>query len=168
MTPRSEPVWRKVWARASSPTCTSTGRRSIRRRPFGDGIAILLLTAALSSGTGCVYLNTFYNAEQAYEEGMRLREQGGDSLSNSARAAFQRAAEKSAVVLDRHADSKYVDDALLLMGRSFSQLGRYDDASASFQRLIERFPESDLAPSARLELARSERFLGNYDAAQIA
>src|SRR5687767_772340 len=168
MTPRSETDWQKVWARVSSPTSTSTGRRSRRRRPFGDGIAILLLTAALSSGTGCVYLNTFYNAEQAYEEGIRLRAQSGDSLSTTARAAFQRAAEKSAVVLDRHADSKYVDDALLLMGRSFSQLGRYDDASASFQRLIERFPESELAPTARLELARSQRLLGDHAAAQMA
>jgi TolA-binding protein len=103
-----------------------------------------------------------------YEEGVRLRVQSGDSLSSPARAAFQRAAEKSAVVLERHADSKYVDDALLLMGRSFLQLGRYDDASASFQRLIERFPESELVPSARLELARSERLLGDYSAAQIA
>jgi tetratricopeptide (TPR) repeat protein len=124
--------------------------------------------AAHRGGPGCAYLNTFYNAEQAYDEGVRLRASAGDSLSLSARAAFQRAAEKSAVVLDRHTESAFVDDALLLMGRSFSQLGRHGDASATFRRLLERFPQSGLVPQARLELARSERLLGDFTEAQAA
>jgi TolA-binding protein len=69
-------------------------------------------------------------------------------------------------VLDRHRDSSYGDDALLLMGRGLVQLGRHADAGAAFRRLLERFPESDLAPRARLDLARSERLLGDYDAAR--
>jgi len=158
-----------AWPRASSPTSTATVARSAgRRRPRGDRIAILVLTAALTGGAGCAYLNTFYNAERAYADGVRLRAAAGDSLSLSARAAFQRAVDKSAVVLDRHTKSSYVDDALLLMGRAFSQLGRHGDASATFRRLLERFPQSELAPQARLELARSERLLGDYAEAQAA
>ena len=72
------------------------------------------------------------------------------------------------MVLDRHTESAYVDDALLLMGRSFTQLGRHADANSSFRRLLERFPESELVPWAQLELVRSERLLGDYLAAQAA
>lgn len=98
---------------------------------------------------------------------MRLRA-GADTLPARAREAFERAAEKSAVMLGRHGDSSYADDALLLMGKSFLQLGRYADASVTFRRLVERFPESDLVPEARLGLVRSDRTLGDYAGARAA
>jgi outer membrane protein assembly factor BamD (BamD/ComL family) len=72
------------------------------------------------------------------------------------------------VVLERHRDSAYADDALLLMARSLFQLGRHADASAAFRRFLERFPDSDRAAEARLGLARSERRLGDYAAARAS
>lgn len=92
----------------------------------------------------------------------------GDSLSAAARAAFQRAAEKSAIVLARHSDSKYADDALLLLGKSLYRLGSYGDAAAAFRRYITTFPDGDDLAQARLGLVRSERRGGQLQAAEAA
>ena len=80
----------------------------------------------------CAYLNTFYNARQSYDEGVRLAA-GSDSLPAAAAEAFRLAAEKSAIVLDRYPDSDYVDDALILMAESFYRLGSWGDAAASYR-----------------------------------
>ncbi|MFN2384458.1 MAG: tetratricopeptide repeat protein [Gemmatimonadota bacterium] len=170
MTRRSAPASWTASPTACSATSTSTaGRRSVRPPPAsgsapGAALAALLLLTSVS----CAYLNTLYNAQQAYDEGVRLSDAARDSLPAAARVQFERAAEKSGVVLDRYGDTRYADDALLLLGRSLLALGSHADASASFQRLIERFPESDLADAARLGLAQSERRRGDLGAAEAA
>jgi TolA-binding protein len=120
------------------------------------------------ASVGCAYLNTFYNAEQAYQEGMRLSGGESDSLPAPAREAFERAAEKSAIVLDQHGDSGYADDALLLLAQSFYQLGRHRDAATVFREYLTRFPDSDETGLARLGLVRSHRRLGDLGAAEAA
>ena len=144
-------------------------------RPARRLLPLLALLAA--NLAGCAYLNTFYNAERAYEEGVRIQSAGGaslaaassgDSLAAAARSAFQRAAEKSAIVLARHPDSKYADDALLLLGRSLQQLGSHVDAAAAFRRYLTNFPDGDDAGRARLGLVESERLAGQLQAAEAA
>ncbi len=54
------------------------------------------------------------------------------------------------------------------MGRSFMALGRYVDAAVTLRRLVDRFPDSALAPTARIELVRSLRLGEDYVAAQAA
>lgn len=125
-----------------------------------------MLLALVLTATSCAYLNTFYNAERAYSEGVRLKAGAGDSLSAPAREAFEKAAEKSAVVLSRHGDSSYADDALLLLGESLIQLGRDSDARSAFRRLLDRFPDSELAPRARLGLVRAARRMEDYTVAR--
>jgi TolA-binding protein len=93
---------------------------------------------------------------------------GSDSLPQAAREAFQSAAEKSAIVLERYPDSEYVDDALFLLGESFYRMEGWADASASYQRYVTRFPEGDHASAARLGWARAERRSGDHVAAEIA
>lgn len=98
---------------------------------------------------------------------MRLRA-GSDSLSAPAREAFERAVEKSATVLDRHGDSKYADDALLLLGRSLYELGEYGDAVLTFRQYLTRFPNGSNVGLARLGLVRAQRKQGNLNAAEAA
>lgn len=129
--------------------------------PFG------VVALALLSGVSCAYLNTFYNAQQAFKDGERLSAGKADSVpSPAAKAAYEKSAEKSAIVLRRYGDSGYADDALLLMGRSFVRLGRHGDAAVAFEKLLARFPDSEFAPRARLELARSRRIVGDPLAAR--
>jgi len=136
--------------------------RSASPRSLAAGLSVALAIV------GCAYLNTFYNAEQAYQEGMRLTGGESDSLPAPAREAFERAAEKSAIVLDRHGDSGYADDALLLLAKSFYQLGRHRDAATVFREYLTRFPDNDGVGLARLGLVRSQRRLGDLGAAETA
>lgn len=168
MTPRSAADSSTVWPRACSVTSTGTGAGWWRASgPLRRAPATLSLAAVLWGG-GCGYVNTFYNAERAYEEGVRLSAASRDSLPTPARESFERAAEKSGIILARYADSRYADDALLLLGKSLARLGRHDDAAAAFRRYLDRFPERDGVTDARLGMARSERLRGDHQAARFA
>ncbi|HET7692530.1 MAG TPA: tetratricopeptide repeat protein [Gemmatimonadota bacterium] len=167
MIPRSRTASPTGSPRACSRTSIATAARCTQRRPRADARLLVLALAALYLVPACAYLNTFYNARQAYDEGVRLSA-GSDSLSQSAREAFQSAAEKSAIVLERYPDSEYVDDALFLMGDSFFRMGSWADAAASYERYVIRFPEGEHAAAARLGWARSERRLGDTAAAAAA
>ncbi|HKY60765.1 MAG TPA: tetratricopeptide repeat protein, partial [Gemmatimonadota bacterium] len=154
------------WPRACSDTSTATaGAWWPASRALGC-IRGLLVPAAFLIG-GCGSVNTYYNAEQAFEEGERLSAGAGDSLPAEARASFERAAEKSGIILARDPGSRYADDALLLLGRSLARLERHADAVAAFRRFLERFPDSDAAAEARLRMARSERLAGDAQAARV-
>jgi TolA-binding protein len=126
----------------------------------------LLVPAAILVG-GCGSVNTFYNAEQAFEDGERLSAGTRDSLPAEARASFERAAEKSGIILARDPGSRYADDALLLLGKSLARLERHEDAVSAFRRFVERFPDSDAAAEARLRMARSERLGGDAQTARV-
>lgn len=115
----------------------------------------------------CAYLNTFYNARQAFDEGVRLSA-GSDSLPQAAREAFRLAAEKSAIVLERYPDSEYVDDALFLLAESLYRVGDWSDAAASYDRYLRRFPDGEQVGAARLGLARAKRRSGDYAAAEAS
>jgi len=166
MTPPSAPGSSTGWPRACSDTSTATAgawwpaSRALRRTRG------LLVAAALLIG-GCGSVNTYYNAEQAFEEGERLSAGARDSLPAEARASFERAAEKSGIILARDPGSRYADDALLLLGKSLARLERHQDAVAAFRRFVERFPGSDLAAEARLRMARSERLGGDAQTARV-
>ena len=68
-------------------------------------------------------------------------------------------AERAVAVLDRletdHAGSFFLDRALRLQAQAYERdLGDADAAAARYDRLLERFPGSPLAPEARAELRR--------------
>jgi TolA-binding protein len=165
MTPPSAPGSSTGWPRACSVISTATAGgwwpASRALRPVRSLVAPAILLAA------CGSVNTFYNARQAFEEGERLSAGDRDSLPAAARAAFERAVEKSGIILARDPGSRYADDALLLLGRSLARLERHADAVLAFRRFVESFPESEAAAEARLRMVRSERLAGDAQAARV-
>lgn len=106
-----------------------------------------LLAAIVLLGAGCAYYNTFYNAKNFYREGLKLKEQNQHS---QAKAKFDKAIEKSALVIKRWPKSRWVDDALFLVGTSYYQEGQYSKAIRHFDQLGLAFPNSGLVPEAEL------------------
>jgi len=116
-----------------------TTSRPPPRRParvqgaLGALLAVLLVTS-------CAYFNTFYNAKAEFRKAESERKNapvgGGD-------AAYQKCIEKCQSLLRYYGKSKYVDDALFLIGMSRYQRGEYIQARASFEDLAERFPKSE-------------------------
>lgn len=94
------------------------------------------------------YYNGFYNARQAFQEGqqsltqsnkpverdtyMSLFAESGSSSGN----LFQEAIEKSADLLRNHPQSKWADDALLLIGKSYFYQENYVGAEQKFREVI--------------------------------
>ncbi|MGY8809093.1 MAG: hypothetical protein ACKVLG_04000 [Fidelibacterota bacterium] len=81
----------------------------------------------------CAYFNTFYNAEEHYNIAEKIRIQSlGDSLPARAIQEYGKAIEKSDKVLADYSDSDYVEDAMLLKGKSHFFRREYDSAKEVF------------------------------------
>jgi outer membrane protein OmpA-like peptidoglycan-associated protein/TolA-binding protein len=106
-----------------------------------------LLAAIVLLGAGCAYYNMFYNAEVSYREGMKLKEQNQNS---QAKPKFDKAIEKSALVIQRWPKSRWVDDALFLIGASYYEEAQYDKAIRGFDQLSLAFPNSGFVPRGEL------------------
>lgn len=156
-----------------------------RKIIFLVGIAVMPLLA------GCAYYNTFFNAKRAFEDAERARAQAGSrdrTDTQPARAAtsrvsqpspsrasartgsdaqlYRRAIEKSAKVLAYYPDSKYIDDALLLMAKSYYRLGEYNPALRKCEELLEAFPGGKHATEAQYWRGLSLWQLARYDEAE--
>ncbi len=58
-------------------------------------------------------------------------------------------------VVTRFETSAYVDDALFLRGQALGMMeGKREDSRRVFEELVQRFPESELAPHAQFELGK--------------
>ncbi|MEX0821028.1 MAG: tetratricopeptide repeat protein [Rhodothermales bacterium] len=150
-------------------------------------LLLLLLVAA----TGCgrmsflgqrfdnftAYYNTFYNAEQAYEGALSAMEGVSEEIDRSRYIAvfggpsrsggnvgFQNAIDKCADVLREHPRSKWVDDALLLIGKSYLYQENYIGAEQKFREVVEM--NTGLEDEARIWLARTLIAAGAYDDAR--
>ncbi len=115
---------------------------------------ILILTISSVYIFQCAYYNTFYNAKQAYKRGLEAvknsRNAGSSSSGGQGNGDFQRAIEKASKVLEIHSKSKYVDDALLLLGKSFYFTDQHEEALRKFDELKSNFPESNLVAEGEL------------------
>ncbi len=151
------------------------------------GIVFLLL---ILIGSGCkapdfigrrygnftAYYNGFYNAERVFESGFRNLNRTNQLVDRnhylplfvkttgaSASREFEDAVLKSADLLREHPDSKWVDDALLLIGKSYYYQENYVGSTQKFREVIEL--ESKLEDEGRFWLARSLITSGAFESA---
>lgn len=115
-----------------------------------------LFFAILMIISGCVYYNTFFNAEKYFDEAQAMALKDNDQPSANAVQNYNKTIKKCGIVLTDYKDSKYADDALYLMARCFYYIGRNStQAIKHFEELIEFYPESEFIPDAKLYIARS-------------
>ena len=98
---------------------------------------------------GCAYFNTFYNAEQYFEEAEKLRlEKDGGIIPISAMDKYGKTIEKSNKVIQEFPDSRYVQEARLLMSKARYYRTDYDMAIADLRVIIKNGPNK-LSEEAR-------------------
>jgi len=126
-----------------------------------------VLTAVAAVLAGCAYFNTFYNASVYFNKGYEVvkKDKEGKADSN-AKANFQKSIEKSFTLVRDYPKSKYVDDALLLMGKSYYYREEYARAERKFFELAMNFPGSEMVPEARLWHAKTQLAMEEYEAAE--
>jgi tetratricopeptide (TPR) repeat protein len=122
------------------------------------------------------YYNTYHNAEEAFTEGVQSLETDQQPVDRTAYLTlflqpatggggqnFERTIDKSASLLRNHPNSKWVDDALLLIGKSYFYQQNYVGAEQKFEEVMAL--ETRLEGEARFWLARTLGATGRYEAA---
>jgi TolA-binding protein len=143
--------------------------------------------AGLAATMSCAYFNTLYNAEKKYKDAQKAEratapaqaqqmvDEEGNVVTTTRQTAAVPAGQNAQVyedvitrckhVIARYPDSKHVDDAMLLIGKSLFALQRYDECVAALDSLTTRYPKTDLTQDAEFlkgkALVRGE----HYDAA---
>lgn len=116
---------------------------------------------------GCAYFNTFYNANKLFNEAEKLRTEKGGSEERAA-PQYDACIKKCLDLLRYHPNSKYVDDALYMIGVSHFHRGEYVQAQASFRDLLEGHPESDFAERALFHMGLASLAMGDRGGAASA
>ena len=120
---------------------------------------------------GCVYFNTFYNAEKYFKEGMKTIEETaieeGDDIPSKAKTQLEKAIHKCNIVIDEFPDSKYIDDAYYIIGKAGFYRSEYTRALKSFNILIEDFPESEFVNESKIWRAYTQFKLGELDSSKF-
>ena len=113
-------------------------------------LAIAIVLAA--SACGCAYFNTFYAAKKNFEGAEMQRKQQVDdpeARANAAQAAmYDKAIQGATRIVVEYPKSKWVDDAILMIGRSQLAKGDYTSAQEKFDELNTNFPGSELRDQA--------------------
>jgi TolA-binding protein len=114
--------------------------------------------AAVVAAPGCAYFNTLHNARAKYDEAQDIKETADperERISNREETLYDEAIEKAAKVVKYYPDSKWVDDALLLMGKAAFESGEYSTAARKFDEILSIYPNSDLVPETLLLKGRT-------------
>lgn len=121
------------------------------------------------------YFNTFYNAIQNYDEAyedyeMRILPKYNEQidsiyqhipLSQEAIDKFTKAIEKASKVMQFHKSTAFMDQAVLLIGKSYFYLGDYLKAERKFNEFLSKLGTSSLYNEAVLYHARTQFRLNN-------
>lgn len=146
--------------------------------------AILFLVFTLQ---GCAvgdfigaYFNTYYNAQRAFSEAeAEVLSQQDPKLAGkaflppftvpgSAKTKFVSVIEKCSKLLQYHPESNLVDDALMMIGKSYYYQNEHEKAERKFRELIDGYPESNLTLEARQLLVNTLYRMGNKQAARTS
>lgn len=156
----------------------------MRRRHLISGFVIAAGIAILISG--CAYFNTFYNAKRKFSEAENDNRnrptpaqsqspaqpqspgsppRGGIQRDVRSPEKYRKVIETCSKLLEFYPKSRWVDDALYLMGVSYYRLGELDRADRKFTELVTIFPKSEHVAEAILFHARSLGEQGKRDEA---
>lgn len=115
------------------------------------------------------YFNAYYNAERLFGEAedeaitFRLAQRGqpvtpgtpAQALPGNTRTKFTQVIDKCSSILSFHETSALVDDALLLIGKSYFYQAEYLKAERKFEELLAQYPDGPLTMETELWLLRS-------------
>ena len=142
---------------------------------FKDRIFLLLPLLIFLSGCGVwenftTYFNLYYNADELYTKiEKQILDQKKDLFSiepptipPAANADVQKLIEKCSAILQFSPNSSYVDDALMMLGKSFYYQKNYLKSQKKFEELIASDPDGEYALESRLWIGKCDMRLRNY------
>lgn len=136
---------------------------------------VFLISITLVTLQCTAYLNTFYNAEQAFlqanTEHMKIMRHYPDSILTTPSASistnYERAIEKSLKVInDFQKNQKWKDDALFLIAKSYFYKRSMPKAILRFKELQQQHPNSPFIPETYVYLGKAYIEEGNLSKAE--
>jgi TolA-binding protein len=116
----------------------------------------LFLICLLAVGVaGCAYFNTLYNAKSKFRKAKEIPVAKDGEITRQQESIYEEVIKKCEQLITGYPDSKWVDDAILLIGKAFYEKQDYDEAIRKFNELKENFPESDLNAEGQYYLSKS-------------
>ena len=122
------------------------------------------------------YFNGYYNAKSLFNDaedeiktaallarGKEVPAGQANQIPGTAKLKLGQVIDKCSNILAFHSSSSLVDNALLLIGKSFFYQMEYLKAERKFAELLAEFPNSSLALEAQLWYARTEEKLGKFN-----
>jgi len=126
------------------------------RLPAAGAVVAVLVLATLA--TSCAYYNTFFFARRYYNQAVRASRQPGRpgpspagapaGVSGQVSSLLDKSIEKCAKVITFFPKSKWVDDAIYLMGQCYYRKQDYDKALKKFEELPVYYPKSEFVPKS--------------------
>jgi TolA-binding protein len=151
-------------------------------------VLCLLISLTASGLPSCVatdfvsaYFNTYYNAQRLFSEAesevwAQLDSRSGGrnwlgtfGIQAGTKTKLESVIEKCSKLLQYHADSKLVDDALLMIGKAYYYEDENQHAERKFNEIISGYPDGSCAVEARLLLSYAQyRMKSREDARKTA
>ncbi len=125
-----------------------------------------VLAAAVMLGS-CAYFNTLYNARKIYGEAEESRKAKGEEVDRSLKEKYDEVIIKCGKIIRDYPDSRWVDDAIFLMGQSLVRQGEYDKGIRKFVELTTNYPESGYVSKSIYWLAKANFAKGEYNQALL-
>ena len=98
----------------------------------------ILYSVLLIGLGGCAYFNTFYNAQQYYQEAEKIRlQKEGETIPITAMDKYGKTVQKCQKVLNDFPESKFRLDAILLMAKARFYRSDYDLALSNLKTISE-------------------------------
>ncbi len=144
----------------------------LKKIRFGFYLLLLVLV------TGCsvwdsftTYFNVYYNTTESFEKAEEqifaqersLFSTKALTVPGTANTELVKVIEKCSIILQFHSESGYVEDALLMLGKSFYYQSNYQKAQRKFEELITSQVESDYEFEAELWIGKCQMKLKQYN-----
>jgi tetratricopeptide (TPR) repeat protein len=111
--------------------------------------------------SSCAYFNMYYNGKKSFNDAEDKRK-----INNQIdKGLYENTIKELSKILEFYPNSKWVDDALLMIGQSYYRQQKYDKAKRKYLEILTNYPKSDLKNKAKIYLAEVEIALKNYDTA---
>jgi len=142
------------------------GDSRLKRHIF-SALTVLLWIMFL---TGCAYYNYFYNAKKYYNEAERSRREGSEDTRTGGRtklSSYDKSIESAGRMLEYYPESRWEDDALLLLAKAYYRIGNYRKSIGKVDELIAKYPQSKFVHEGSLWKGMSLLMVAQPDSGRL-
>jgi len=116
------------------------------------------------------YFNLYYNTKDLYDQAeeqilaqqKELFSTQTQTVPPAANTLLVKVIDKCSEILQFHSETGYVEDALMMIGKSFYYQKSYQKGERKFEELISNYPESDYLLEAKLWTGKCKMRLRNF------